>query len=219
MSYPGNWLYETWSDSELKEYLDKHGYEIPHLINREELIASVRRNSFLRSMEAKKEPEEAARVAAATKENLAEMLFQGWSESDFRNFFKNHGVTLPQGVSKDDLVALARKNKHLLLEKPTSTAKKAFSATTSNLGKEYTHAKDKAQTEKDRLFGLAVQKWSDARLKGFLDIREVPVPSSSSRDKLLSQVQLYRQKAAKGCSVWTFDTWSIDNLKYILSWL
>jgi hypothetical protein len=32
-SYPGNWLYETWSESELKEWLDTHGIpgKLPYL--------------------------------------------------------------------------------------------------------------------------------------------------------------------------------------------
>lgn len=28
-SYPGNWLYETWSESDLKEWLDEHGFPAP----------------------------------------------------------------------------------------------------------------------------------------------------------------------------------------------
>lgn len=30
-SYPGNWLYETWSESDLKEWLDVHGIPAPQL--------------------------------------------------------------------------------------------------------------------------------------------------------------------------------------------
>lgn len=28
-AYPGNWLYETWSESDLKEWLDTHGIPAP----------------------------------------------------------------------------------------------------------------------------------------------------------------------------------------------
>jgi len=28
-AYPGNWLYETWSDSDLKEWLDTNGFPAP----------------------------------------------------------------------------------------------------------------------------------------------------------------------------------------------
>lgn len=28
-AYPGNWLYETWTESDLKEWLDTHGFPAP----------------------------------------------------------------------------------------------------------------------------------------------------------------------------------------------
>lgn len=28
-AYPGNWLYESWSDSDLKEWLDTNGFPAP----------------------------------------------------------------------------------------------------------------------------------------------------------------------------------------------
>lgn len=46
-AYPGNWLYESWTDSDLKTWLDEHGITIPGATNRERMIASVRRNSYL----------------------------------------------------------------------------------------------------------------------------------------------------------------------------
>lgn len=32
-SYPGNWLYETWSESDAKEWLDTHGFPAPQPSN------------------------------------------------------------------------------------------------------------------------------------------------------------------------------------------
>lgn len=29
VAYPGNWLYESWSESDLKEWLDTHGFPAP----------------------------------------------------------------------------------------------------------------------------------------------------------------------------------------------
>lgn len=45
-AYPGNWLYESWSDSDLKAWLDERGIPAPQNGNRDKLIASVRRNSY-----------------------------------------------------------------------------------------------------------------------------------------------------------------------------
>jgi protoheme ferro-lyase len=44
-AYPGNWLYESWSESDLKEWLDTHGFPAPQPSTRDKLVASVRRNS------------------------------------------------------------------------------------------------------------------------------------------------------------------------------
>jgi hypothetical protein len=64
-------------------------------------------------------------------------------------------------------------------------------------------------------FNSAVQSWSDSRLKAYLDSRGVPVPQSGKRDELIAAVRLNKHKAATGWTAWTFDTWTIDNLRYI----
>merc|ERR1711939_629676 len=57
---------------------------------------------------------------------------------------------------------------------------------------------------------------SESRLKAYLDSRGVPVPQGSKRDELLAQVRLNKHKAATGWSAWTFDTWTVDNLRKYL---
>lgn len=64
-------------------------------------------------------------------------------------------------------------------------------------------------------FNSIVQSWSDSRLKAYLDSRGVPVPQSGKRDDLIAAVRLNKHKAATGWTAWTFDTWTIDNLRYI----
>lgn len=58
---------------------------------------------------------------------------------------------------------------------------------------------------------------SQTRLKAYLDARGVPVPQNGKKDELLAAVRLNRHKAATGWSAWTFDTWTIDNLKAYLT--
>lgn len=64
-SYPGNWLYETWSESDLKEWLDKHGLPAPQPTTRDKLVASVRRNSRLAYLKAQEEQAAASAKASA----------------------------------------------------------------------------------------------------------------------------------------------------------
>jgi hypothetical protein len=56
-----------------------------------------------------------------------------------------------------------------------------------------------------------------SRLKAYLDSRGIPVPQTCKKDELLAAVRLNRHKAATGWSAWTFDTWTLENLKAYLS--
>ena len=51
--YPGNWLYEQWTESDLKGWLDERGWPAPQPTTRDKLVASVRRNARLASLRAR----------------------------------------------------------------------------------------------------------------------------------------------------------------------
>ncbi|KAL1958284.1 hypothetical protein VTO42DRAFT_4792 [Malbranchea cinnamomea] len=216
--YPGNWLYEHWSDSDLKEFLDSRGYQVPQPTTRDKLIAAVRRNSRRASLEAQKASAAFSSSIAAAQETLTEALFNAWSESDFKKFFDEHGIKVPQGSTRNEMIALARKHRASLLDKPTSSLASGFGAATSKAGNEFARATEDAQMKMDDLFNSAINQWSDSRLKAYLDARGVPVPQGTKRDELLAKVRLHRHKASTGYSAWTFDTWSKENLgKYLSS--
>jgi hypothetical protein len=46
-AYPGNWLYESWTDSDLKSWLDERGIPSPPNNKRDKMVAEVRRNAYL----------------------------------------------------------------------------------------------------------------------------------------------------------------------------
>ncbi|KAK2733710.1 hypothetical protein FQN55_003165 [Onygenales sp. PD_40] len=216
--YPGNWLYEQWSESDLKEFLDSRGFPVPQPSTRDKLIASVRRNARLSGMESRRVSESVAASAAAAQQSLSEALFNAWSESDFKEFFDKHGIKVPQGSKRNEWIALARKHRASLLQGPTSTIKSAFGAATSKAGNEWARATEDAQLKADDLFNAAINQWSDSRLKAFLDARGVPVPQATKRDELLAKVRLHKNKAMSGYTAWTFDTWTKENLgKYLSS--
>ncbi|OAX84257.1 hypothetical protein ACJ72_01372 [Emergomyces africanus] len=216
--YPGNWLYEQWSESDLKEYLDSHGYHVPQPSTRDKLIASVRRNARLAGLEAQRAASSASSSAEAAQNTLSEALFNAWSESDFKEFFDKHGIKVPQGSKRNELIALARKHRASLVLNPTSSIKSAYGAATSNAGNEFARATEDAQLKTENLFNSAINQWSDSRLKAYLDARGVPVPQTTKRDELLAKVRLHKNKAMTGYSAWTFDTWTKENLgKYLSS--
>merc|ERR1712093_847356 len=197
--YPGDWLYSSWSESDLKEYLDERGIPVPQPYTRDKLIAHVRRNARLASLKSASAASaasasyssgvsQASKSAASAQASLSDALFDAWSDS-----------------KKKELVALARKHRAELEGKASSasgSAASALGAATSSAGNEFAKATDDASLMADDAFEKAIGTWSESRLKAYLDSRGVPVPQGSKRDELLAQVRLNKHKAATGWSAW-----------------
>lgn len=156
----------------------------------------------------------ASSSAASAQESLSDALFDAWSDSQLKEFFDSRGIKVPQGSKRNELIALARKHRSSLNgENISSSAASAYGAATSKAGNQYAKATDDAQLKSEDTFNSVVGTWSDSRLKAFLDARGVPVPQGGKRDDLLSKVRLHKHKAASSYSAWTFDTWTVDNLR------
>ena len=215
-SYPGDWLYETWSESELKQFLDERGVPVPQPTTRDRLVASVRRNARSASLTVHSAQASAASSASAAQQSLSDLVFDAWSDSDLKKWADESGIKVPQGSTRNELLAIARRHRAQLLGNAASATDKAasaYGAATSKAGNAYAQAPDQAQLTGADAFDAAVNSWSDSRLKAFLDERGVPAPQSGKRDELLAKVRLHKHKAATGYSAWTFDTWSTENLK------
>ncbi|MCJ1253282.1 hypothetical protein MMC24_001093 [Lignoscripta atroalba] len=216
--YPGNWLYETWSESDLKEFLDERGVPVPQGSSRDKLIASVRRNSRLASTHMKESSASASASAKAAKESLSDQLLDAWSDSQIKEWADKNGIKVPQGSKRNELLALARKHRDSLTgDNVASSASSAFGAATTKAGNQYAKATDDAQLKGEDAFNAAIGTWSESRLKAFLDARGVPVPQGGKKDEILASVRLNKHKATTGYSAWTFDTWTTENLKKWLS--
>ncbi|KAF7712343.1 Uncharacterized protein PECH_006824 [Penicillium ucsense] len=222
-AYPGNWLYENWSESDLKQWLDERGWPAPQPTSRDKLIASVRRNSRLASLQAQSISASASASAAAAQASLSEELFNAWSDSQLKKFLDEHDVKVPQGSKRNELVALARKHRAYLVNQASSaassassTASNAFEAATTKAGNEFAKATDDIKLKIDDQFNDAINTWSESRLKAFLDARGVPVPQSGKRDELVAKVRSSAHRAAGGWTVNNFDTWDKEHLiKYL----
>jgi roadblock/LC7 domain-containing protein len=127
--YPGNWLYETWTESDLKEYLDTHGIPAPQPTTRDKLIASVRKNSRLASLKYADSQASASASAAAAQETLSEKLLAAWSDSQIKEWADKNGIKVPQGSKRNELIAIARKHKAQLIG---DTAVSSISASISS---------------------------------------------------------------------------------------
>jgi hypothetical protein len=144
--YPGNWLYENWSDSDLKSWLDERGYPVPQPTSRDKLIASLRRNSRLANSQASAAASSASASAASAQASLSDALFDSWSESQLKKWFDENGVKVPQGSKKNELIALARKHRARLYgDSASATMASAYGAATSNANNQYAQATAGAQ--------------------------------------------------------------------------
>jgi len=245
-AYPGDWVYKQWSDSDLKKWLDEHGYHVYQGSKRNELIAAVRRNSRQASLKTKD-----------VKDSVAQKIFNSWSDSELKEWLDKNGIPVPQNGKKDELISLARNNVASLTgdtySASVTSALKAYGSATGSLGARITDATsaaaasarsvtdaaaaaatsavdaayDHAIGARDSIYdsvtgtysSLAdsvLSTWSESRLKAYLDARGVSVPQNGKKDELVALARLHKHKAAKGYNAWTFDTWTVENLR---TWL
>ncbi|CBY00106.1 hypothetical protein LEMA_P076950.1 [Plenodomus lingam JN3] len=86
VNYPGDWLYETWSDSDLKSWFDERGYPVPQPSTRDSLIASIRRQSRLASLNAQGAYASVSSAAADAQQSLSDALLDSWSDSQIKEW-------------------------------------------------------------------------------------------------------------------------------------
>ncbi|KAI1403089.1 hypothetical protein F4819DRAFT_452630 [Hypoxylon fuscum] len=217
-SYPGDWLYDTWSESDLKEWLDTHGFPAPQVTDRNKLISMVRRNSRLAYLRMQDQKASAAASANAAYATVTDKLIDAWGESQLKEFCDKNGINVPQGSKINELRALVRKNRAQILGDTVSgSAASAFGAATSKAGNQYAKATDDASLAAQDAFNNVVGTWSESRLKAYLDARAVPVPQGSKTDELRALVRRNAHKAANPYTAWSWDDLSVDNLKKYLA--
>lgn len=137
-AYPGDWLYQSWSDSDLKAWLDERGIPVPQPGNRDKLIASIRRNSKVASDHAAAQYSSLSSSASGAQQSLSDSLLDSWSDSQIKAWCDKNGIKVPQGSKRNELVALARKNAAAWSgDNVASSASSAFGAATTSAGNMY----------------------------------------------------------------------------------
>lgn len=147
-NYPGDWLYASWSDSDLKAWFDERGYNVPQPSARDSLIANIRRQSRLASLNAKGAYASVSSVAANAQQTLTDALLDSWSDSQIKEWADKNGIKVPQGSKRNELIALARKHRAQLYgdsasataKSASSSAVSAYGAATSKAGNQYAAA-------------------------------------------------------------------------------
>jgi len=140
-AYPGDWLYDSWSESDLKAWLDERGYPSPQPTSRDKLIASVRRHSRLASLNAQATSASISASAHSALSSLSDQLIDSWSDTQIKAWCDKNGIPVPQGSRRNELVALVRKHRASMLgENVSATVTSAYGAATSKAGNQYAYA-------------------------------------------------------------------------------
>jgi hypothetical protein len=196
-AYPGDWLYETWSTSELKAWADERGIPVPQPTTRDKLIASVRRNSRVASNSFAAYTSAAAASAASATQSLSDALLNSWSDSQIKEWADKNGIKVPQGSKRNELLALARKHRASLLgNQATQSVVSAYGAATSNAGNQYAQATSVAGQKADGAQAVIFSyfDWATSQL-GF-----AASSASSSATSLTGAAKVSASKSASSAS-------------------
>jgi len=142
-AYPGDWLYASWSDSDIKAWLDERGYPVPQPSTRDSLVATLRRQSRLASQNAQGAYAQVSSSAAAAQQSLSDALLDSWSDSQIKEWADKNNIKVPQGSKRNELIALARKHRARLYgDSASATVESAYGAATTKANNQYAAATD-----------------------------------------------------------------------------
>jgi hypothetical protein len=147
-NYPGDWLYASWSDSDLKSWFDERGYPVPQPNTRDSMIAALRRQSRLASLQSQDAYASVSSAAARAQQSLSDALLDSWSDSQIKEWADKNGIKVPQGSKRNELLAIARKHRARLYgdsasataQSLSSSGASAYGAATSKANNEYASA-------------------------------------------------------------------------------
>ena len=146
-AYPGDWLFASWTDSDLKSWCDERGVPVNQGSKRAELTAAVRRNSRSASVALAAWSASVASAAASATQGVADAVFDTWSDSELKRWADERGINVPQGSRRNEVVALLRRHNAILHQEASrayESAASAYGAATSSAGNEYARATDDA---------------------------------------------------------------------------
>ncbi|KAL7779867.1 hypothetical protein CFE70_009884 [Pyrenophora teres f. teres 0-1] len=95
-NYPGDWLYASWSDSDLKAWFDERGYNVPQPNTRDAMIAAIRRQSRLASQQSQGAYASVSSAAANAQQSLSDALLDSWSDSQIKEWADKNGIKVPR---------------------------------------------------------------------------------------------------------------------------
>ncbi|KAF2209536.1 hypothetical protein CERZMDRAFT_100326 [Cercospora zeae-maydis SCOH1-5] len=155
-----NWIFDTWTESQLKSWLDYHKIPNPSPRTRDSLLHTARANY--------------AKVADKAGETAAypgNWLYSQWSDSDLKAWLDERGVPVPQPSNRDKLIASLRRNSKIASDKAAQ---------------QYASASKSASAATESLSDQLLESWSDSQIKEWADRNGIKVPQGSKRNELIA---------------------------------
>jgi len=92
-----NWIFDSWTESQLKSFLDYHGIPSPQPRTRDTLLTTARSNY-----------QTVANKVGETTAYPGDWLFKQWSDSDLKSWADSRGIPTYQGTKRNQLIANVR---------------------------------------------------------------------------------------------------------------
>ncbi|KAF1826718.1 uncharacterized protein K489DRAFT_377161 [Dissoconium aciculare CBS 342.82] len=204
-AYPGDWLYTSWSESDLKSWLDQRGVPVPQPSSRDKLIATIRRNAYLASQRASENYASATSAAAGAQQSLSDALLESWSDSQIKEWADKNGIKVPQGSKRNELIALARKHSASLTgNNVASSASSAYGAATSSVGNYYPQGTNAVYNQARYYYDYALNQigFASAEAKASLSSASVEAAkTASSASRSGSSASSVASKSSSSASV------------------
>lgn len=155
-----NWIFDTWTESQLKSWLDYHKIPNPSPRTRDSLLHTARANYA-----------KAADKAGETAAYPGNWLYSQWSDSDLKAWLDERGVPVPQPSNRDKLIASLRRNSKIAADKASA---------------QYASASKSASAAAESLSDQLLESWSDSQIKEWADRNGIKVPQGSKRNELIA---------------------------------
>ncbi|QIW94565.1 hypothetical protein AMS68_000083 [Peltaster fructicola] len=195
-AYPGDWVWQQWSDSEVKAWLDERGIPVPQGGARDKLVASLRRNSKLAADSAKSSLASASKSAASAQATLSDQLLNAWSDSEIKAWFDKNGIPVPQGSKRNEMIALARKHSNRM----GSSASSVYGAATSSAGNAYAQATTGAYAQVRGLYDYVLNNFGLASAEAKASLSSASSVASKSLSSASSVASVEASKSGKVAS-------------------
>lgn len=234
-SYPGSWIYSTWSIDDLKKWLHDNDLTFDPKESAQELAQKVTNNNYLASIalsDSKKSLFDSLSLGEhldvfdkAGKIKLA--FVDTWTYSQLREWLYYQGlIDTKPGVQVDDLdkgklKQIVLSNQDYLVDDIKSWSEQASKLASPYLEKGAEAVKDVSETAEEVIndtFLIGVEKWSKERLRSFLEARDVKIPAFATHSHLVNLVKTNKNIALGNKTVikpanWILEDWSTEAIR------